>query len=413
MVKRTMSEDKNNKGGSNQSTGERSPVEAPKGSEKSSRSTIAIDMREFLPSEEHGSKPELLFNSGTESTLKIKSPVSKPPTLSETAIDGHLAVQSHWEKGPHLTSKKRLSQFTRLLPLFTLISLALMGLGHAVTLMSEGAEYNLADIEELSDKVTLESGSFSFGLDDEIMSAVLAFCFQVSTNPNTECRRGAFEDRGEFPAQTRSLPAFQMDRYEVSNIRYQECENAGICPPRLSEDCELHTHRGWQMNEPIPERLFSAEFPAVCINMEDAETFCRWAGGRLPSSYEWERAARGGDDRIMPWGPVWAPDLINWAETDMGGFPVAGHLDAFDLTAPVNRFRDGSTSDDIYNMLGNASEWVRPFTATDEDSQRQGATRGRSYRHNMQDHLRLTYEATVNPVKRRSDIGFRCVYDIL
>jgi formylglycine-generating enzyme len=115
-------------------------------------------------------------------------------------------------------------------------------------------------------------------------------------------------------------------------------------------------------------------WPALQIAWEDASSFCAWAGGRLPTEAEWERAARGGrDGEIYPWGNAATPEDrgIRYAngpdELTRGRFTTwlffAGYRDGFEEVAPVARFAANGYG--LYDMAGNAWEWVADWYARD------------------------------------------------
>ena len=134
------------------------------------------------------------------------------------------------------------------------------------------------------------------------------------------------------------LDAFWIDRTEVDNYRYQKCVDSGSCSPPIST--RSHTRNNYFYN---PE---FADYPVIYVTWFQAAEYCNWAGRRLPTEAEWEKAARGIDGRIYPWGNN-DPDenLLNY-RTDSGD------------TAPVESFTQGASPYGALNMAGNVSEWV-------------------------------------------------------
>lgn len=135
------------------------------------------------------------------------------------------------------------------------------------------------------------------------------------------------------PEHTNSIDAFYLDTYEVTNSDYKEfVEKAGYRPP---------DH--WKNGE-IPEGR--EDHPVVYVTWYDAESFCRWKGKRLPTEFEWERAARGPEGWTFPWGDKFERDYANT--------PQYGHGD----TLPVGSFEEGRSYYGVYDMTGNAWEWT-------------------------------------------------------
>ena len=327
--------------------------------------------------------------------------------LTKTDVEGLDPVRlGRGSAGYRIPGQNR-QPLTRVLPLVLVVTIGVFAIAFGgFGMLSQIGSTPSSDEEPLSQTVTLPAGAHLVGLSEDNKESVLQACFRISENPNRECRRDYLRDIGEYPHRMIDFPSFQMDRYETTNGQFEACVAAGICSQRQLDDCQFHIHRGYQLGAAVPERMLVDEVPAICVTREEAQTFCRWAGGYLPTPDEWERAARGGNDRLAPWGNVWAPDMVNWAETDMGGFAVAGRLDGFELTAPVDRFSEGRSADGIYNMLGNVAEWVAQVDRFED------GTRGGSYRDDLRD-LRVTYQRPLRPDVRRSDVGFRCAYPVI
>lgn len=161
--------------------------------------------------------------------------------------------------------------------------------------------------------------------------------------------RGRFEmgnavDRGEMPLHRVLLSSFWIDRTEVTNADYERCMLAGICQPPVRSSSYSRPEYFGNPNY--------ADYPVIYVTWEDADSFCQWAGGRLPSEAEWEFAARGPDERIYPWGDQ---------------APLAGRLN-FDFsvgdTSPVDSYPSGASPYGVLDMPGNVAEWVADWYAS-------------------------------------------------
>jgi formylglycine-generating enzyme required for sulfatase activity len=128
------------------------------------------------------------------------------------------------------------------------------------------------------------------------------------------------------------LDAFYIDRTEVTNAQYRACVEAGACS-------QPHD-TGWYND---PNR---AEHPVVYVDWNQANAYCRWAGKRLPTEAEWEKAARGTDGRTYPWGNS-DPDCNKANYGDCVG----------DKTA-VGSYPAGASPYGALGMAGNVCEWV-------------------------------------------------------
>ena len=291
-----------------------------------------------------------------------------------------------------------------LLVLVGLVLLLIATLSHTGRLTQESAAPELRG-SGAPVMVALGSGEALLGLSENNKDATLQLCWRVSDKPTTECRVSYLEAQHEFPSRKLAFPALTVMATEVSNAQYEACVTAGGCKPRALDRCEYHSIFRWEMGQPVPAEMLEPERPAVCVVYEEAQAFCKAQSLRLPTAAEWERVARGKDDRLFPWGRVLTPGLMNWGERDMAGFPVAGRLDGSELTAKVTDFADSASPDGVVNLLGNAAEWVVPRAF---DKPGEAGLRGGSYVDDIRT-LRSTFHTVIAADKRRSTTGFRCV----
>ena len=138
----------------------------------------------------------------------------------------------------------------------------------------------------------------------------------------------------ELPRHVVELAAFYIDTYEVTNAEYQRCIDEADCTRQIT----------WDRKE-----LMGPTQPVVGVRWYDAVAYCKFAGKRLPTEAEWEKAARGTDERRFPWGDEWRPEWVNM-HTAKDGF--AG-------TAPVGSFPMNVSPYGAYDMAGNAWEWTQ------------------------------------------------------
>jgi eukaryotic-like serine/threonine-protein kinase len=198
-------------------------------------------------------------------------------------------------------------------------------------------------------------------------------------------------EEDEKPAHTVFLDAFYLDKYEVSNAQYALCVAAGACS---QPGCQDQDH----LNAPNQ--------PVVCVNWKQASAYCRWAGARLPTEAEWEKAARGTDGRTYPWGNQ-PPDCGRANFGSCVGRP-----------AEVGQYPGGASPYGALDMAGNVWEWVADWFAAGYDvrSPARNPTgpqaglsrvlRGGSWPY-LGDYVRASYRYYGNPDGSNYNLGFR------
>ena len=178
------------------------------------------------------------------------------------------------------------------------------------------------------------------GSSEAEIDAALAQC---NAENGGNCDRAWFA--AEAPQHTVYLDAYSIDKYEVANARYQACVDAGGCT--APHDPSSATRTSYYGNPDY------AGYPVINVDWGQAETFCAWEGKRLPTEAEWEKAARGTDGRIYPWG--------NQNPTcDLANGVVQGKRCVGD-TSPVGSYAAGASPYGVMDMAGNVWEWVNDW----------------------------------------------------
>ena len=206
----------------------------------------------------------------------------------------------------------------------------------------------------------------------------------------------ALED--ERPLHRVTLDAFIMDVYEVTTAQYAIFLAATPRPAPWQ----------WQMVSVAQH----ADRPVIGVDWHDADAYCRWKGKRLPTEAEWEKAARGSDGRLYPWG--------NQVPTnDVANFALGARFSYSQVLMPVQAYESGKSPYGLHQMAGNVGEWVSDWYSANYYEQspaknpagpEQGqfkVLRGGSWS-DLPKYL-LTYgRFKLPPETRNSYTGFRC-----
>lgn len=202
-------------------------------------------------------------------------------------------------------------------------------------------------------------------------------------------------NENEQPVWAVEIPAFEIERYEVTNRQYRLCVIAGACTE--PQDVGLY-HSADRSGHPV-----------VMVNACQAANYCRWLGRRLPTELEWERTARGSDGRTWPWGED-PPDSTR--------LNILFDGEAIGDTRAVGSYPDGATPEGVFDITGNVWEWTatmyQPYpydpaaVVWDGDfasAPEQLVTRGGGWQSTL---ARPTVRTPALPTFQWKDMGFRC-----
>lgn len=222
-------------------------------------------------------------------------------------------------------------------------------------------------------------------------------------------------DQDERPQHTIFLSAFWIDQTEVTNAMYALCVQASACQPpeKVAAPSVADDYYG--------NPLFD-QFPVIYVSWHDAANYCAWAERRLPTEAEWEKAARGMDGQMYPWGNQ-SPNgsLVNLCDASCTHEPERdpSYNDNYPGVSQVGVFTQGASPYGALDMAGNVNEWVADFydenyysisPTTDPAGPSSGnlhVLRGGSSRQNAW-YARTTHRAADWPNSNYSNLGFRC-----
>lgn len=242
--------------------------------------------------------------------------------------------------------------------------------------------------------IYVPAGEFTMGMTAEQINYLVGLC--------PECKNDDFIP--SQPVHRVNVSSFWIYRTEITNRMYAQCVTVGRCKP--PHQTNSNTRSDYWTN------AVYADHPVIYIDWFSADQYCRWADGRLPTEAEWEKAARGTDGRLFPWGN---------APPDSGLANIKGSVGD---TVSVGSYPQGESIYGVQDMAGNVWEWVADWYEPDyyassgyenplgpvSSRNRQRSGRGGSW-YWAGAYASAAYHDWWEPEKSGSGVGFRCVLD--
>lgn len=242
--------------------------------------------------------------------------------------------------------------------------------------------YNTAAADdEYPGMALVAAGEFSMGLDvDRVKKVVGSLGGMVKYHDSAT------------PAHKVNVDAFYIDKHEITNEAYK----------KFIEAAEYRIPLSWEdAGGDIPQG--KEKYPVIYVSWEDAVAYCEWTGKRLPTEAEWEKAARGTDGRLFPWGNKFSKKKLNYNKSRKRG------------TTKVGSYPKGASPYGCLDMAGNVWEWTAdnylPYPGNKYEDEFYGkeryVLRGGSYLDARYDAV-ATMRSKFTPVTDDENVGFRC-----
>jgi formylglycine-generating enzyme required for sulfatase activity len=296
-------------------------------------------------------------------------PFRKDDELDDTIPHG----AAKWTaRGPEILERRReLKKF--LIQIFVLVILSQLASAaeQASKKSAASKEYPITGTKA-GPMVLVPAGKFWMGCNDQL---------------DKQC------DDSERPYHKVYVDAFYIDKYDVTQSEYDQCISAEKCK-------DNRRYKGFSYDRQ----------PVVGVKWDEAVAYCHWAGKRLPTEAEWEKAARGTDGRIFPWGNDIDASKANY---NHGQDPYTAR------TSPVGSYPAGASPYGAMDMAGNAEQWIADwygdrYYSNSPDANPKGpdmgtrrVTRGGEYSFEARG-SRSSSRGWAYPSDRSNDIGFRC-----
>ena len=315
----------------------------------------------------------------------------------------------------------------------SMLVVALLLMGTHLTAAADTVASPASQTVELAPQQPQTPPSTIVGNDGAAMVLVPAGEFIMGSDADEiarlEIKQELVED--EMPRHRVYLDPFYIDQYEVTNAHFQQFVHATGYRTQAEREgwgwadtgVEWGQVKGAHWRAPLgPGSSIAAleQHPVIQVSQEDAQAYCAWAGKRLPTEAEWEKAARGTDGRMYPWGEQFEGTRLNFCDAQC---PRRWHdptaHDGYRYTAPVGHYAGDQSPYGAYDMAGNVREWVAdwydetyykhspPRNPLGPAAGEQAVLRGGGWV-NTARNVRVPFRSRLEPAQRYGYVGFRC-----